>query len=502
MDEPVEFLSREEEAAQIQIAQAGNAARLRLKSGEDLSPEDRAALVAEMARGREAVGVLLHSIGPYIRLMASRWYEKTKHRWSFSDCEQAGSEGAMHAIRKFDPTTGTKLITYATWWIYQALGRMRQDADVIHRPQNVRGWQTTKSLDVPMGNDADGATLATTIESRDGDVIEEVARREAAERLKPLLKVLPERTRTIMLLRYRGMTLEEVGAEVGVSRERVRQIEARALVKLKIKAAQLGMVDDCGRERITQTRYECPLCGGHETNAQEKNPRRWYCSDCSKPFTPEELQTKPPPEEPEPAPSFSYRPDRRPTGRVQKKPVTERRVEVESEISKVEEIDAVEDLEEPVPAVPVNAVHQASIDGYQSSVVHFRAGRSNKDIERLMGVSAPIVKKYRALFEAENGGPAKCPCGRDATHKGPCKFRSNNPVKSEGESRSAAPRKVRPSEAQEIIHVNPEPPATAPSVTDQLRSRAQQLEEESERMRSQANDLREAARLIDRAQSS
>lgn len=254
MDEPVEFLSREEEAAQIQIAQAGNAARLRLKSGEDLSPEDRAALVAEMARGREAVGVLLHSIGPYIRLMASRWYEKTKHRWSFSDCEQAGSEGAMHAIRKFDPKAGTKLITFATWSIWQALARMRQDGDVIRRPAHIRGWPPTRSLDAPLGHDDDGATLATTIKSRDGDVLEEVARRESAERLNLLLKTLPERMRTIMLMRYRGMTLEEIGAAIGVSRERVRQIESAAMIRLKVKADQLGMVDDNGRERLAQKR--------------------------------------------------------------------------------------------------------------------------------------------------------------------------------------------------------------------------------------------------------
>jgi RNA polymerase primary sigma factor len=196
-----------------------------------------------------------------------------------SDLIQEGNLGLMRAVEKYNYRRGVKLSTYAGWWIRQSItcamadqgrmirvpGRMAQTARKVHRErskfhqqhgrepgadeiaarsgiakaqveQALSLAQDPTSLDVPIGEDGD-ATLADLIEAPDAVNPHTVA--EAAALRECVAEVLAELTpREERILRMRfgiGMpdhTLEQVGKSFGVTRERIRQIEAKALQKL------------------------------------------------------------------------------------------------------------------------------------------------------------------------------------------------------------------------------------------------------------------------------
>lgn len=432
VEEPVEFLSREAETAFIIQAQAGHAARLRLKSGAEITDAERLELKSAMEVGRNAVNELLHSLGPYIRGMAMKWHRKTGNRWTLGDCIQAGNMGAMHSILKFEIERGFKLITYSTMWIWQYLGRMKSFGDVVYRPSHVNDTRKTYSLDKPIGVDGD-TTMAALLESGGDDVFRELERREAVDRIAPLLKRLPQRDREIVLLRG-TFTLEEIAVQVGLTRERVRQIESRAMRKLKIAAAKMGMKDDVGRERTTVTSRDCVHCGSGDTRPSAK-PRRWMCDGCGRNFVPEDMRV--PKIEQAPRNKYAARPD---NVRVMDpvKPVTPRRMIVEE--------------------------------------------RSTTKIETVPAESVD-----------------NCKCGRPLKHRGRCKG-----YRPEPKTDSASPKKssTKPSNSTAIVRVPPKSATQVIVVAADLRQTAGELEQEADRLRSKAADLREAARLVDRAASS
>lgn len=274
------LLTAEQEYALAARIAAGAAARIELDENAAVGIELTAARREQLRRTEiDGLGAKDHMVRANLRLVVSiaRRFP-TNTGMSLLDLIQEGTLGLIRAVEKFDHERGLKLSTYATYWIRQSIGRALTDqgrtirlpsnvADVLHRVIRVR-----RELAHQLGRVATVEELATAAELTVAQV-ESVLRHEAepvslhapigedtelgallpdtapapadtvAERMLPryveaALGVLTERESAVIRLRFgldrgEGRTLEEVGSELGVSRERARQIEAKAMSKLR-----------------------------------------------------------------------------------------------------------------------------------------------------------------------------------------------------------------------------------------------------------------------------
>jgi RNA polymerase primary sigma factor len=272
-----DLLTMQEEVWLSKRMERGKLAEERLND-PNLSVEDRESLEADKLDGDRARA---HLIQANLRLVVSVAKKYVGRGLSFLDLIQEGNIGLMKATDKFDYTRGFKFSTYATWWIRQAITRAISDqsrtirlpvhvGETInrvkktgHRLQQILEREPTQeeiaramditdekvrqvldvarhpiSLEAPVGQDGD-AFLGDFIEDETmPQPIELASHQLLKSQIGDALDKLTERERKIIVLRFgledgRFRTLEEVGREFGITRERIRQIEAKALRKLR-----------------------------------------------------------------------------------------------------------------------------------------------------------------------------------------------------------------------------------------------------------------------------
>ncbi|MDP9071665.1 MAG: RNA polymerase sigma factor RpoD [Actinomycetota bacterium] len=280
----VRLLTAAQEVSLAQRIEAGLQAAERIVALEDryggcadIPPERLRAEELVVADGLEAKKALINA---NLRLVVSIAKRYRNRGMAFLDLIQEGNLGLMRAVDKFDYTKGFKFSTYATWWIRQAITRAIADqartiripvhmVETINKvgrvqrqllqdlgreptveelsvrvemtPTRVREvlriGQDTVSLEQPMGDE--DFSLGDVIEDQAAVVPADAAARALLnEAVKQALSELSDREKLVVRLRFglddgQVRTLEEVGREFGVTRERIRQIESKVLAKLR-----------------------------------------------------------------------------------------------------------------------------------------------------------------------------------------------------------------------------------------------------------------------------
>jgi RNA polymerase sigma factor (sigma-70 family) len=272
------LLSAEEEIELAQAIEAGREAAARLETaGAELSASRARALRAEVAAADAARRRFIQS---NLRLVVSIAKRYQGASMSLLDLIQEGNLGLMRAVEKFDWRKGFKFSTYATWWIRQSIGRGIADKGrTIRLPSHLVDTmgvvaRTSAQLLKVLGREPTSAELAeetglpldrvesalaagpdlVSLSAAIGDDVGELgdllpdeqavvpfeaaALALASDDLRTLLGFLNDREREILALRFglgsdRPLTLDEVGQRYNVTRERIRQIEAKALTKLR-----------------------------------------------------------------------------------------------------------------------------------------------------------------------------------------------------------------------------------------------------------------------------
>jgi len=272
------LLNKEDEVRLAQAAEAGRAAAAELQAGGTISPDRQRELRRAQRAGELASEQFING---NLRLVVSIAKKYQTSDMPILDLIQEGNLGLIHAVEKFDWRRGFKFSTYATWWIRQAIGRGIDNTartvrlpvhagDQVRRVTRARAQlegqfgrvptaaqlaahlQMTESevaallryavepvsLATPVGTEGDTELADVVSDPTAPGPFDQVADAMLGAEIERLLSSLGERERAILRLRFgldRGepRTLEEVGAELNLTRERIRQIERSALAKLR-----------------------------------------------------------------------------------------------------------------------------------------------------------------------------------------------------------------------------------------------------------------------------
>jgi len=250
-----------------------------------LTPQQEIDLARRVQSGDEAARE--HMIKANLRLVVKIAREYEDYGLPLLDLINEGNIGLMRAVERFDPTKGAKLSTYAAWWIKQSIKRalsnqskairlpihLVQQIAQLRRAENqfeakhgrpprdselavvlgvtedeIAHWREsalvgTTSLDAPLGNDTDSGRVADVISDDNAKMPwASVSEETNAELIRELVDTLNGREQKILRERFaldggEPRTLEEIGTDFGLTRERIRQLEAAALKKLRDRLA-------------------------------------------------------------------------------------------------------------------------------------------------------------------------------------------------------------------------------------------------------------------------
>jgi RNA polymerase primary sigma factor len=240
--------------------------------GPRLSASEERVLTRRAVRGEsEAVGRLIQSNLPFVVLVAR---EYRGLGLPLEDLIEEGALGLMEALGRFDPSRGLKFMTYAVWWVRRCIVRaLSKNSSIVRVPRyrskqfkearaafnslagrlgrapgadevaealgvepeeaelRLQSYPTPVSLDRPL-RDGDHTTAYYFADTRAVDPEAEMIQHETLQALREALEGLPERERRVMVGRYgldgsRPRTLRQLGAEMGLTKERIRQIELK-----------------------------------------------------------------------------------------------------------------------------------------------------------------------------------------------------------------------------------------------------------------------------------